>query len=321
MIGPDRLDRVSAEAVVPEQLVGYVRSVAGSRPRLFDSCVGYVSGDSLVLIGYPLHDPLDEQSLNRAVDAVLATTTATTITVLAATRPTQAPAQTPTQTSTQTLAQTLAPTPSPTNAPDPTIAPSPSNAATTQPPSDAYLALPVPMSPPNQKLRNLLRRAGRDVVLDQGNSLGPDHTDLIRQYIRHRSLDPATSHIFQNIPAYLAACPGALVVSARLTADHRLAGFAVGDFTSQTTAMYMFAFRDSHLAPPGTADLLLHELLQESERRGQKRINLGLGINPAIRFFKQKWGATPFLPYMETRWERTRGGWKEKFRRMLGLKD
>jgi hypothetical protein len=48
-----------------------------------------------------------------------------------------------------------------------------------------------------------------------------DHTALIRRYIQDRFLAPGTRHIFENIPAYLAACPGALLISARM-ADGRL---------------------------------------------------------------------------------------------------
>lgn len=281
MIGPDRLQRISADAVVPEQIVCYVRAVAGSTPRLFDSCVGYELDDNLVLIGYPLHDPLDEQALTRSVDIALADGAARHIAVLAATRPKQAPLQ------------------------------ALQHVHVTQ---DAYLSLPVPAGAVRQKLRNLLRRAEREVILDQGRDLGQDHIALIDAYLESRDLEPGTRQIFCRIPAYIQACPGAWIVSARLE-DGRLAGLAVGDFTSLSTVIYMFAFRNQGIAPPGTADLLLHALLQEGARRGQVRMNLGLGINPAIRFFKQKWGATTFLPYVETRWEHRPVGWLEKMRR------
>ncbi len=33
------------------------------------------------------------------------------------------------------------------------------------------------------------------------------------------------------------------------------------------------------------------------------RMNLGLGVNPGIRRFKEKWGAGRCLPYVETSWE------------------
>lgn len=285
MIGPDRLDRVSADAVVPEQIVCYVRAVAGSPPRMFDSCLGYESGEDMVLVGYPLHDPMDQEAMSRSVDLALEARTVRRITVLAATRPMQAL---------------------------PEDANRSGASENSQSPEDAYLSLPIPAPEPSQKLRNLLRRAGREVALDQGRVLEQDHLTLIDRYLESRDLASGTRFIFRRIPAYVQACPGALVVSAwkNKKNDHRrLAGFAVGDFTSLSTACYMFAFRNPDLAPPGTADLLLHTLMKEGETRGQQRMNLGLGINPAIAFFKKKWGATPFLPYVETTWERCRKGW------------
>ncbi|WP_045220829.1 hypothetical protein [Desulfonatronum thioautotrophicum] len=295
MLGPDRLDHVAAQAVVPEQLVCYVRAVAGSTPRLFDTCLGYETPDDLVLIGYPLHDPsrsfADEQALFRSVALALESSAALKITVLAASRPEQAPID------------AIRSTP-PGAPPDDT--------------QDAYLALPIPTPAPKQKLRNLLRRADRELTLDQGRTLDQEHLALIDRYLEARDLEPGIRHIFRNIPTYVQSCPGALVISAWLNSNNGprgLAGFTVGDFTSLSTAFYMFAFRDPDIAPPGTADLLLHALLQEGEQRGQIRMNLGLGINPAIRYFKNKWGAEVFLPCVETSWERRPRGWLERLKR------
>ncbi|MBM9535609.1 hypothetical protein [Desulfobulbus alkaliphilus] len=274
MIGPDRLDRVAAQAVVPEQLVCYGRVVGGGQPRLFDSCLGYEYSDSLVLIGYPVHDPWDEQALRNSVDTALTVSTARRITVLAASRPPQAG-----------VAADEIPAP-----------------------TDAYLSLPIPNPAPGQKLRNILRRAQRELHLEQERTMNQDHTILISRYLQDRILAPGTRHIFAQVSTYLATCPSVVLISARMK-DGRLAGYTIGDFSSLTTAFYMFTFRDPDVAPPGTADLLLLAVQREGEQRGQLRVNLGLGINPSIAFFKKKWGATPFLPCQETSWERTPEGW------------
>lgn len=298
MIGPDRLSWVSSDAVIPEQIVCYVRAVAGSVPRIFDSCLGHETGDDLVLIGYPLHDPMDREAMSRSVDLALERRTVRRITVLAATRPKQAPTLHTGRSASPRHSQDT-PEAQPEGRPEGQ--------------DDAYLSLPIPAPEPGQKLRNLLRRAGREVTLEQDRSLSKDHSALVDRYLESRDLSPGTRHIFRCIPGYIQACPGALIVSARLI-DNRLAGFVIGDYTSLHTACYMFAFRDPDLAPPGTADLLLHALLEEAENRGQQRMNLGLGINPAIAFFKKKWGATPFLPYVETTWERKPKGLLSRLR-------
>ncbi len=72
MIGPDRLARVTAKAVVPEQVVSYVTAVGEGRPRWFGTCIGYQSDDHVVLVGYPLHDPLDRSAMADAVERAIA---------------------------------------------------------------------------------------------------------------------------------------------------------------------------------------------------------------------------------------------------------
>ncbi len=265
MIGPDRLDRVSAEAVVPEQVTAYVRAVAGSKPKLYGACIGYETDGSLVLVGYPLHAPRDAGAMAEAVDLALASPGLQRLTVIGPARPPQAPERAAVAT-------------------------------------DGYYALSVPGPAPGPKLRNLLRRAEREVALVRGERFGDGHAALVQRYLDERSFPGGTRRIFQQLPRYVEASPGALLVSAR-RADGRLAAFAVGEFASLSTAFFMFCFRDPGLAPPGSADLVFSGLLQEARERGQTRMNLGLGISEGIRFFKRKWGAELFLPYVEASWK------------------
>lgn len=279
MIGPDRLAWATAEAAVPEQVVAYVAAVAGSRPLMIGDCVGFSSGGALVLVGYPLHDPGDAKALAAAVDRALHMPGLERITVIGAARPPQAP-------STAVVAQ------------------------------DIYYALPVPTPPPGQKLRNLLRRAGRELSLVQGCIWENDHAALVQRRLDEGRLAAGTRRIFGQLPRYIEVSAGSLVVSGR-RADGRLAAFAVGEFAGLTTAFFMFCFRDPELAPPGSADLVLSGLLEEARRRGQTRMNLGLGVNAGIGFFKRKWGAEPFLPYVETSWEVKPRGFISKLRRLV----
>jgi hypothetical protein len=278
MIGPDRLARVTAAAVVPEQVVAYVAAVAGSRPRMIADCVGCASDGNLVLIGYPLNDPRDASAMSAAVAEALGMPGLERITVIGPARPPQAP---------QTAVAV----------------------------QDTYYALPVPAPPPAQKLRNLLHRAARELSLVQGRCLENDHAVLVQRYLDERPLAPGTRHIFSQLSGYIEASAGSRVVSGRL-ADGRLAAFAVGEFAPLSTAFFMFCFRDPELAPPGSADLVLAQLLEEARQRGQTRMNLGLGVNPGIGFFKRKWGAEPFLPYVEVSWEVKPRGLISKLRRL-----
>jgi len=59
----------------------------------------------------------------------------------------------------------------------------------------------------------------------------------------------------------------------------------------------MFNFTSDARYVPGVSDLLLFEVIQQAKKEGKKYINLGLGINPGVTFFKKKWGGIPFLPH------------------------
>jgi hypothetical protein len=277
----DDIDSPAAEAAVPEQVPSYVCAIAGSQPCRLGACVGYRSDDHLVLVGYPLHDPRDEEALGLAVARALELPRLRRITVIGPARPPQAP----------------------TDAPEL---------------RDEHLGLPVPPPAAGQKLRNLLRRAAREVTVAPGHELGPEHSAMIGRYLDERELDDGTRYIFGRIGNYLQASATARIVSARL-ADGRLAAFAVGEFASRHTGFFMFSFRNPELAPPGSADLLLARLVEEARARGQTRMNLGLGVNAGVAFFKRKWRAEPFLPYVEVSWDIAAPSILARLGRRLGL--
>lgn len=264
MLRPDSFARVSAAAVVPEQIIAYVRAVSGSRPRLIHSCIAYQTGTELVLVGYPLYDPTDETAMAAAVDEALTLPELSRLTVIGPARPPQAPVE-------------------------------------TRFGEDCYSLLPLPPSSPGQKLRNMLRRAARELTVQSGRTWGEEHQTLVDQYLASRSFDPGTIHIFRHIPGYLAASTGSLLFSAR-TSDGRLAALVVGEFASLETAFFMFCFRDPLTAPPGSTDLLLSALVDEAVSRGHARLNLGLGIKEGVRFFKRKWGESTELPCFQGTW-------------------
>jgi hypothetical protein len=266
MIGPDRLARVTAKAVVPEQVVPYVLAVSDGQPQWFGDCIGYRNQGHLVLAGYPLHDPLDASAAADAVSRVIETPGVRTISFFGPARPPQTPHQ-------------------------------------VQSSEDAYYGLTLPVPPPDQKLRNLLRRAGRELTIDTGRTLEFDHQSLVKKYLDGRPLSPGTRQIYSRLPRYLENSPGSLVFSARIKDNRTLAAFAIGEFGSLSSAFFMFCFRDPLAAPPGSSDLVLSALIEEAQERGHSLVNLGLGIHPGILFFKKKWGAQLLLPYVEVTWE------------------
>jgi hypothetical protein len=163
---------------------------------------------------------------------------------------------------------------------------------------DAWWCIDLPHSPA-QKLRNMLRRAEREVQIAV-EEWGEDHAALVDHYLKVRTLAPGTRHIFGRVGDYVRKSPDALLFAARNAAGE-LQAMAVGDFSAMKTAFYMFAFRRDD-CPPGVSDALVAALAREAEKRGQSVLNLGLGIDGGISFFKKKWNAYEAMPHLETSW-------------------
>jgi len=142
----------------------------------------------------------------------------------------------------------------------------------------------------------MIRRASKNVEIIKERTVGPEHLTLIRAFCESHRIDQETLTIFQRIPAYLETSSTAAVFSAR-GQDGRLAAFDIADFWANHYAFYMFNFRSPHHPFPGVSDLLLKEIIAEAKSQGKTRINLGLGINAGVTFFKTKWSACPFLPH------------------------
>lgn len=291
------LDDMAARALVPEQMPHYVQSVSALRPVQAGPCLGWRLADRLVLVAYPDREPpyapADLAAAEQAVADAARIPGLRHITVLAPFRPAVAPRHAVTA-------------------------------------SDACWTVPLPIPAPSAKLRNMLRRADRDIIITADRIWTDEHARLrdhavhrFREAPGERALSLEAASIFARVEDYLAAGSQTLLYSARRRADGALCACAVGDHTAYATAFYMFAFR-APATPPGTADALVAALLAEAERRGQRRCNLGLGVHDGIRFFKKKWQAHPWLPFLETSWiiDSNSGRWFSRlFRRVRGDHD
>lgn len=329
------LHHITAQALVPEQILPYVAAVGASKAVLFADCVGHVYGNSVVLVAYPpesenyFNSPADTsinptvhntivKEVDAAVSAVYANPAYTHITVLAPVRPSSAPntekaASTTTATSPAT-SQNSPISPVSSVSPETSASPAPPNAPNFPVPQDMFWSIPLPSRAAlthGQKLRNMLRRAHQDSTINTSRQWTTAHAALATHYCQSRPLPAGTRHIFQHLGDYVRDCPDAIVFSAHSRVDNSLLACAIGDFSSMTTAMYMFAFRQP-TAPPGTSDALLNALCAEGQARGHSRLNLGLGINTGISFFKHKWQAQPFLPYVESTWQIKQQSWWSK---------
>lgn len=257
MITPAERNYILSNAYIPEHLPDYVTAVSGTQPVLIEDFVVHQSSSQLIFIGYPLREPWNEARMMNVYEECKTRFSPPSIALIA-----------------------------------PGL---PANFKNTEPaPPDAYYRLTMPHLVIPPKVRNMLHRAQREISITIGK-FTREHKRLLNAFIRNCQCDDATRFIFRRIPTYV-QCDHAFIFDAR---DHhgKLVAFDVADYGARDYAFYMFNIRSQKYAVPGTSDLLLAHIIEHAQSLGKTHLNMGLGINPGIAFFKKKWGATPFIEY------------------------
>jgi hypothetical protein len=250
---------IEEHAYVPEHLYHYVTAISRTEPFLIDDFLVHVKKDHLIFVGYPLRGPWGEKQMVRVLENAIKRFKPKTVALTG-----------------------------------PAIPSSLKNCV--HPPSDHYYRLDLSPISISQKLRNMLKRANRELSVERGNTFDEEHRKMIVEFLKTHPVDEATGFIFNRINEYLSSSPTAWVFDAKNDKDE-LVAFDVAEFTPKDYALYMFNFGSDARYVPGASDLLLSKVIQQAKTEKKKYINLGLGINRGVTFFKKKWGGMPFLPY------------------------
>jgi len=248
---------IAEYAFVPEHLPDYVCAISQTEPFLINNFVIYVGATHLIFIGYPLHEDWVESKMLTVLDEVKARFNPVITSIIAPELPEALDGY-------------------------------------SQSPPDAYYRLDLDQLVIPKKTRNMLRRARREVAISTGN-FSKEHEKIVENFIRRFRVDKATRNIFQRLDKY-AKCDTTAVYDARNTRGE-LVAFDIAEFGARGYAFYMFNFRSHKHNVPGVSDLLLAHIIERAQTEGKVFLNLGLGINAGIVFFKKKFGAEPFLKH------------------------
>ena len=250
---------IEHHAYVPEHIPQYVCPISQTEPHLFGDFLVFAKKGHFILVGYPLNEAFDEKRLGRALEDAVKCLKPASVSLIAPAIPTS-------------LRQG------------------------SHPPTDHYYRLDLSTVSISQKSRNMLRRAGRELSVGKNPHFGQEHKKMVEEFLKTHSADEATRFIFQRIDTYLSSSKTASIFEAR-TGDGDLVAFDVAEYKPRDYAVYMFNFRSGSRCIPGASDLLLSAVMQQAIAEGKKYINMGLGINPGVAFFKEKWGGVAFLPH------------------------
>lgn len=269
MITSVEYDFIMDHAYIPEHVVDYGAVAAGdAEPFLFSNFVGYMAEGHLIFVGYPLKETMSERHITKALDKMTGRLNPHTVTVLGA-------------------------------------SPAPPHTGDEKEKLDSYYRLEIAGLRLSPKVRNMIKRAEREVSLEKGKAYGGEHEQLVSELICRRAPGDAACAVFSRLPRYLAASSTAFMLEARDSSDE-LVAFDVAEFGGKDYAFYMFNFASRRRYVPGCSDLLFAAIVEQAEQGGKRYVNLGLGIDEGVAFFKEKWGAKPFLAHRFFTYERKR---------------
>ena len=259
MISTSQMKTLLDRAYVPEQVVDYVTAVSGAEPFLLGDFLVYLKENQLIFVGYPLSGAFNDQGIKKALDEALKRFSPGRVALTA-----------------------------------PCIPASLYPMASTS--SDQYYRLELASLSISQKVRNMLGHAERLLNVEKRKTFSEEHEELVREFLKTHPVNRETQFIFERIHGYVTSTETAWVFDAR-NKQGNLVAFDVAETGPKDYAFYMFNFTSRSRFVPGASDLLLHEIIRYAQEENKRYINLGLGINPGVAFFKQKWGGSPFLPY------------------------
>ncbi|MCG2709080.1 MAG: hypothetical protein L6246_02000 [Thermodesulfovibrionales bacterium] len=268
MITPAEEDYINSHAYLPEHLPGYVTAISGTEPYLINDYLCYYGDEGhLIFIGYPLKTFTGDRNAQGILDQAVNRFKPKYVALIA---------------------------------PEISIPVEDCHRSA----SACYYKLDLSDLHVSQKLRNMIRHASRELCIEKSQEIKDEHLLLISEFMDSHKIDADTRYIFERIPKYLSSVSTAWVFSAR-NEDKKLVTFDIAEFGARDYIFYMFNFMSRQSYMSGASDLILYEIIKTAQEMGKSFVNLGLGINEGVAFFKKKWGGAPFLNYEFCLYERT----------------
>jgi hypothetical protein len=260
MIFPEEEKAILARAYVPEHSVELMTRISGGEPFLSEDYFLCRTGYGIIVVGYPLGSDFKRAEFEETLRRIIKTFRPAKVSLIAP----EAPASFET--------------------------------AFVERASDQYYTLDLPVKAVRGNLARLVRKAREAGFVDQSERLTDAHRDLVREFLGRAAPPPRIRELLLKMWDYVGKAGEALVLNA-WDGARRLAAFFVVDFAPKDFSTYVIGCHSKTNYLPGASDLLMSELIKMSEASGKRFIHLGIGVNPGIRTFKEKWGGIPTRTY------------------------
>jgi hypothetical protein len=268
MITPDQERYVLARAYVPEHIVGLMTGISGGEPFLVDGYLGFSQDDWVILIGYPLTGTFDHEDFGRVIAGAITSFRPASLWFIAPEVP-AAVAQ---------LCRARE--------------------------SDEYYTLALQQFETKATLRRIVNRASRELTVERGREIAPDHQVLIEEFLEREKPCLRIERLFLSMARYVGESKTAVVLTAR-DRSGRAAAFYVMELAAVQFGTYVVGCHSKRHYVLGASDLLFADMIALAREHGKSYIHLGLGVNEGIRRFKEKWGGIPRLRYEFCEYQRS----------------
>jgi hypothetical protein len=161
---------------------------------------------------------------------------------------------------------------------------------------DTYFTLTYDDFDSKEPLRRVAEKATSRLMVEVTREMGLEHERLIQGFMERETPESLIQEFYHAMPDYVLRSETALVLNAR-DFNGRLTAFYVLDLAAHNFATYVVGCHSKENYVPHASDLLFFEMVNMARESGKANVQLGLGVNPGIRRFKEKWGGKPTLSY------------------------
>ena len=260
MITADQEKWILEKAYVPEHIVSLMVIVSKGQPFLSDGFLFFVGDNWGILVGYPLNSEFSPEIFTTTFKDVTSRFPSRYWWVIAPSLPEEVF----------------------------------SSCGERQ--SDTYYKLSFDDFDVQGTLRRVAEKATSRLMVEVTRVMTPEHEGLITEFIERENPGSLIREFYHAMPDYVIRSETSLVLNAR-DFNGLLSAFYVLDFAANDFATYVVGCHSKERYVSHASDLLFFEMVNMAREYGKGYINLGLGVNPGIRRFKEKWGGKPSLSY------------------------
>jgi hypothetical protein len=260
MLTPEQEDHIYRVAYVPEHIVRLMVLVSKGEPFLIENFICYARDNWVIFVGYPLDTSFSLDACEAVLKALRKRFRPEYLWFIGETIP-------PSLTSNCTERE-----------------------------SDQYYKLDLSSLKLKSDLRRMIQKATQSLNIERSHAMSQQHVELSDEFIKREKPGPRIKTFFLAMPHYVSQSPTAVVLNG-WSNKGELSAFYVVELGAKTFATYVVGCHSKKHYTPHASDLLFLEMIHLSEESKKTSIQLGLGVNPGIRRFKEKWGGVPFLKY------------------------